>query len=87
RQDLRITLDILRDAGLRIAALDLTVPDVEAAGLRVARAVMPDLQPLDADYRHRFLGGTRLYEVPVRLGYRERPPRLDELNPYPHPFP
>ena len=48
---------------------------------------MPDLQPLDADYQHRFLGGTRLYEVPVRLGYRERPPRLDELNPYPHPFP
>jgi ribosomal protein S12 methylthiotransferase accessory factor len=87
RQDLQQTLDILRDAGLRIAALDLTVPDVEAAGLRVARAVMPDLQPLDADYRHRFLGGTRLYDVPVRLGYREGPLRLDELNPYPHPFP
>jgi len=87
RRDLATTVGILRGAGLRAAALDLTTPDVAATGLRVARAVVPDLQPLDADYRHRFLGGNRLFEVPVRLGYRTTPLRLDELNPDPHPFP
>lgn len=87
KRDLEITLGILRDAGIRVATMDLTTDDVAATGLRVARAVLPDLQPLDADYRHRFFGGRRLYEVPVRLGYRDNPLRIEEMNPYPHPFP
>lgn len=85
--DLNRVLEIAHGAGLRVAALDLTTPDVAMTGLSVTRAVMPDLQPLDADYMHRFLGGKRLYEVPVMLGLRDAPAAFDQLNPYPHPFP
>ena len=33
------------------------------------------------------LGAERLRRVPHELGLRPRPLRMDELNPYPHPFP
>jgi len=34
-----------------------------------------------------FFGGERLYNVPVRLGYFDKPKTLEELNEMPpHPF-
>jgi ribosomal protein S12 methylthiotransferase accessory factor len=77
----------LRRAGTSAYLVDLTPPDVRAAGLFAVRAVAPELCPLDASHSARFLGGRRLYEAGWRLGLRSR--RLDrvEVNPYPHPFP
>jgi ribosomal protein S12 methylthiotransferase accessory factor len=68
-------------------AVDVTAPDIGAAGMAVARVVAPELCPLDADHRARFLGGRRLYEAAADLGLSSA--RLDaaSLNPYPHPFP
>jgi hypothetical protein len=33
------------------------------------------------------LGGRRLYEAPVRMGYRSAPVREEQLNNVPHCFP
>ncbi|MGW6129869.1 YcaO-like family protein [Cellulomonas sp. NPDC055163] len=85
--DLAAVLDRLDDAGLDVLALDLTTTDVAEAGYRVARTIVPQLQPLDADHRLRFLGGRRLYEAPVRMGYRSGPSTVADLNPVPHPYP
>lgn len=85
--DLATVVAILGDRGVEVLALDLTTPDVAQCGYHVARAVAPELQPLDADYNHRFLGGRRLYEVPARMGHASGPTSIETLNPYPHPYP
>ena len=79
--------DRLRAHGSSAYVVDVTTQDVQAAGLKVARVVAPELCPLDADHRTRFLGGRRLYEAPVELGLTSRPRGSADLNPYPHPFP
>lgn len=61
--------------GLETLVLDQTRPDI---GLHVVKVVVPGL-------RHIWprLGPGRLYEVPVRLGWLERPRAEEELNPVP----
>lgn len=86
-RDLQHVVDLLAAMDLEVIALDLTTPDVRDCGFHVTRAIVPELQPLDADYLHRFMGGRRLYEVPQRLGYTECATKIESLNPYPHPYP
>jgi ribosomal protein S12 methylthiotransferase accessory factor len=68
-------------------AVDVTAPDIRAAGMSVARVVAPELCPLDADHCTRSLGGRRLYEAAFELGLVSRPLEPATLNPDPHPFP
>lgn len=63
---------------LRFLALDLTRA---ALGIPVVRVVVPGLRPLWA----RFAPG-RLYDVPVRLGWRSVPLPADKLEPTPLMF-
>jgi bacteriocin biosynthesis cyclodehydratase domain-containing protein len=65
---------ILAEKGIEALVLDQTRPD---AGLCVARVVAPGLRHFWA----RFAPG-RLFDVPVRLGWRGRPLGEDELNPF-----
>ncbi|MCG8456618.1 MAG: hypothetical protein MI919_10085, partial [Holophagales bacterium] len=66
----------LRDAGTRIATVDLTSPDTYLTPFRVARAVGVDVQPIHFGYRLRPLANPRLKE---RLG-------PSGVNPFPHPI-
>ena len=68
-------------------AVDVTAPDVRAAGLRVVKAIVPELCALDATHGARFLGGSRIYNAAYELGLRSAPLPRAELNPYPHSFP
>jgi len=77
----------LAHRGTGAYAVDVTAPDVRAAGLRVAKVVAPELCPLDVDHAARHLGGRRLYEEPVRLGRRVSALDERDVNPDPHPFP
>lgn len=85
--DLARVRSILAEMKVEVVALDLTTPDVAEAGYRVTKALAPSLQPLYADYRHRFLGGSRLYQVPRRLGLAAADTTIGGLNPHPHPYP
>ena len=73
--------------GLDVIAIDLTAPDVEQSGYCVTKALVPGLQPLEGDHTQRFLGGSRLYDVPVELRLRANAASFEELNPDPHPYP
>jgi ribosomal protein S12 methylthiotransferase accessory factor len=73
--------------GYEAVVVDLTTSDIAALGMKVVRVLTPELHPLHGIHRFPFLGGKRLYEVPVRLGHRPTAPTEAELNPYPHPFP
>jgi oxazoline/thiazoline synthase len=62
-------------AGLETVVLDQTRPDT---GLSAVKVVVPGLR----HFWPRF-GPGRLYDVPVRLGWLERPTRPEDLNPTP----
>jgi ribosomal protein S12 methylthiotransferase accessory factor len=84
--DIEFYLSRLAEHDLDVIAVDLTTPDIEEVGFKVARVIVPGLQLLHGD-RKMFLGGPRLYSVPVKLGYAREPVREEDLNLYPHPLP
>jgi ribosomal protein S12 methylthiotransferase accessory factor len=85
-RDLETLVARVREAGHRVVLCDLETPDVGDLGLHVVRVVVPGLHPLFMGYRLRALGGTRLWTVPQRLGFRGILPETGD-NPVPHPYP
>jgi ribosomal protein S12 methylthiotransferase accessory factor len=69
-------VNIAEKAGLDFLVLDQTRPDIEVP---VVRVIVPGLR----HFYRRFAPG-RLYDVPVKLGLRDRPIPENELNPL-HP--
>jgi ribosomal protein S12 methylthiotransferase accessory factor len=84
---MRSVLARLRAQGATAYGVDLTSPDIEAAGFRVAKVVSPQLCSLYVEGNGRFLGGDRLYQAPCELGLLDSPLSFEALNPFPHPFP
>ena len=80
-------VDILAAKGYDVVAVDVTTPDIQDVGFHVVRVLVPGLQPMDMDHNWRYLGGKRLYEAPVAMGYVDRARNPQDLNPIPHPFP
>jgi ribosomal protein S12 methylthiotransferase accessory factor len=68
-------------------AVDLTPSDVHDAGLVVARVLCPSLEVMEGDHVVPLLGGRRWRDVPVRLGLAAQPPGIEDINPWPHPYP
>lgn len=66
---------LVEERGLEMMVLDQTRPEI---GLPVAKVIVPGLRHFWA----RFAPG-RLYDVPVSLGWLDRPLAEDELNPIP----
>jgi ribosomal protein S12 methylthiotransferase accessory factor len=77
----------LAERGVSAYGVDVTSPDVRAGGLRVVRAVVPELCALDVVEGARFLGGGRMYRAAFEAGLVSRPFQPADLNPDPHPFP
>jgi ribosomal protein S12 methylthiotransferase accessory factor len=69
-------VSLAKEAGLDFLVLDQTRPDIEAP---VVRVIVPGLR-----HFYRRFGPGRLYDVPVKLGLRDRPLAEHELNPL-HP--
>lgn len=76
REQVTACINIAKRAGLDFLVLDQTRPDIEVP---VARVIVPGLR----HFYRRFAPG-RLYDVPVKLGWRDRPLSESELNPL-HP--
>jgi oxazoline/thiazoline synthase len=76
REQVNACVEIAKRAGLDFLVLDQTRPDIEVP---VVRVTVPGLR----HFYRRFAPG-RLYDVPVKLGWRDRPLAENELNPL-HP--
>jgi oxazoline/thiazoline synthase len=77
REQVMTCVRVAERAGLDFLVLDQTRPDIEVP---VVRVVVPGLR----HFYRRFAPG-RLYDVPVKLGWRDRPLPESELNPvHPH---
>lgn len=81
---LRACLKELKHHGFDVIFRDLTTCDVKDTGFRVVRVIIPGLIPLHGDHKFPFLGGERIYEVPVKLGSKKYVSE-HSLNSYPHP--
>lgn len=75
REAIRFAQAVLERQGLEILVLDQTRPDI---GLPVVKVLVPGLRHFWARF-----GPGRLYDVPVRLGWRPAPTPESELNPVP----
>jgi oxazoline/thiazoline synthase len=77
REQATACVSLVERAGLDFLVLDQTRPDIETP---VVRVIVPGLR----HFYRRFAPG-RLYDVPVKLGLRDRPLKENELNPiHPH---
>jgi oxazoline/thiazoline synthase len=77
RDQVLACVDIARRAGLDFLVLNQTRPDVEVP---VVRVIVPGLR-----HFYRRFGPGRLYDIPVKLGLRDRPLPESELTPFlPH---
>jgi len=77
RQQVMACMNLAKREGLDFLVLDQTRPDIEVP---VVRVIVPGLR----HFYRRFAPG-RLYDVPVKLGLRDRPLSENELNPlHPH---
>ncbi|MXW18418.1 MAG: TOMM precursor leader peptide-binding protein, partial [Gemmatimonadetes bacterium] len=75
REDVEHCRALVEARGMEFLVLDQTRPDI---GMPVARVIVPGMRHFWA----RFAPG-RLYDVPVRMGYREHPLSEAGLNPAP----
>jgi len=74
REDVLTCVGLARKLGMETLVLDLTRPD---GGMLVVKVIVPGLRPWWA----RFAPG-RLYDVPLKMGWRVVPPLLEQrLNP------
>ncbi len=86
-KDVKKLIAMLGKQGLDVISFDLTTEDIDDAGFKVVRSIIPGMQPLDNNHGRRYLGGRRLYDVPVNLGLLSESLTEKKLNPHPHPFP
>ena len=77
REQVLTCMRTVKQAGMDFLVLDQTRPDIEVP---VARVIVPGM-------RHFYAASApgRLYDIPVKLGWLERPRSETELNPlHPH---
>lgn len=79
-------VDELGDKGYDSIAVDLTPPDVDAAGFKVVRVLVPGLQPLDVDRHWPYLGTERSKTAFQTLGGGQAPRPGPAIPRMPHPF-
>jgi ribosomal protein S12 methylthiotransferase accessory factor len=76
--------DRVERRGFEVFAVDLTTPDIDMAGMKVVRVVVPGLVPnLPSAFLP--LGNRRVQDAPVSLGWRDRPREEGEVNAFPMP--
>ena len=74
----------LEAKGFEILYADITSPDVALTGYRVTRAIVPGLIP-NMPAAFPAVGGSRVFDLPVQMGWREKPLTEEELNYFPMP--
>ncbi len=77
----------LAEANLDCIVVDLTHPGIKALGLWTVKVLIPGTYPMQFDQRWPHFGGSRISEVPSKLGIRKEATSFQDFNRIPHPFP
>lgn len=81
-----MAVSLLEKANVEVYYVDITHSKMKKLGFRVVKVIIPQLQPLYLDEKYPYFGGSRLYDVPVKLGLLNSPNQEKQLNKIPHPF-
>ncbi|MBF0759209.1 hypothetical protein E4T91_10910 [Ligilactobacillus murinus] len=73
--------------GLHVYVTDLTPPDIREAGYCTVRVLIPGMTEISNDSVYPRLGGKRIKQLPVDLGYHNDPTKFEDFYRVPHPFP
>ncbi|OUS77224.1 bacteriocin biosynthesis protein SagD [Paenibacillus sp. MY03] len=86
--DLKDILHTFRRLHLDVIVVDVTAPEIKRNGLHCVKVLIPGMLPMTFGHQFTRLAGLeRVLRVPAELGYVKEPLELEDLNPYPHPFP
>ncbi len=85
RDEIRHIVKIMKDKNYNVLFKDITTCDVRQLGFFSIKIFIPQLIQLSGAYNSYFLGGKRLYSVPLKMDYKSND--YNKLNKYPHPFP
>jgi len=86
--DLREAVARYLRCGLDVIVVQQTTDEHRAGGFDCVKVVVPGTLPMTFGHSLRRTDGIpRILDVPVTLGYRDRPLQPFEINRYPHPFP
>ncbi len=86
--DLNSLLQTFRQLNLDVIVVDQTTPEIKRNGLHCAKVIIPGMLPMTFGHHlRRVTGLSRVLTVPKELGFVDRDLTIEELNPYPHPFP
>ncbi len=86
RQQFEELIGYLNGIGSDLIYYNLSLPVTENSGYYSCRVILPGFQPLHFGYHNLRLAGKRLFELPVKLGFRNKASTPTELNSYPHPL-
>jgi ribosomal protein S12 methylthiotransferase accessory factor len=87
-EDLKDILQQFRKLDLDVIVVDLTSPEIMRNGLFCVKVLIPGLLPMTFGHNFTRLAGLeRVLRVPMELGYVKKPLTMEQLNPFPHPFP
>lgn len=82
QEQILILKDTLAKKGYSIYYKDITADHIKSTQFKVAKVIIPGMQPVYLDEQFPSWGGDRLQSVPIALGYKNN----IEVNTYPHPF-
>ncbi|MGG3623269.1 TOMM precursor leader peptide-binding protein [Bacillus gobiensis] len=86
--DLQDVLQKFRRLNLDVIVVNQTTSETIRNGLHCVKVLIPGMLPMTFGHHlTRVTGLERVLRVPWELGYAKQPLTIEELNPYPHPFP
>lgn len=83
---LRTIMNLLFRRRMNIYYKEIIVPRFRELGYRVVRVIIPQLTPFYLHEKAKYLGGKRLYSIPVELGFLTSEMNEKDLNKVPQPF-
>lgn len=87
-EDLKDILHKFNELKLEVIVVDQSTPEIKRNGLYCVKVLIPGMLPMTFGHHlTRITGLERVLRVPMDLGYRSQPLKIEQLNPYPHPFP
>jgi ribosomal protein S12 methylthiotransferase accessory factor len=88
KDDLQDILKRFAQLNLEVIVVDQTTPITKRNGLFCVKVLIPGMLPMTfGQHLIRVRGLDRVLKVPRQLGFTNIPLSLEQLNPYPHPFP
>ncbi|SFL65969.1 ribosomal protein S12 methylthiotransferase accessory factor [Paenibacillus sp. 1_12] len=86
--DLKDILMVFKRLKLDVIVVNQTAPETLRNHLHGVKVIIPGMLPMTfGNNLTRLSGLDRVLQVPVDLGFVQQPLTLEQLNPFPHPFP